>query len=238
MERARRSGSYIPPEKWKTISMLELLDGLRWFPNDPRKPNDYGPALNYAGDVNLVRRPCVAVVGTRAVSHTGAERARTVAHELAKAGIVVVSGLAKGVDTAALTAAIDAGGKVIAVIGTPLDKAYPAENKRLQEVIYQKHLLVSQFESGSTVQQRNFPMRNRVMATISDVTVIIEAGETSGTLHQASECNKLDRWLFIAREVVEDTRLTWPKNYLGKPRTRVLSSMEDLFKALRETGLL
>jgi DNA processing protein len=160
-----------------------------------------------------------------------------VARELAKVGIVVVSGLAKGVDTAALTAAMDAGGKVIAVIGTPLDKAYPAENKRLQERIYQEHLLISQFESGSTVQQRNFPMRNRVMATISDATVIIEAGETSGTLHQALECNKLERWLFIAREVVEDRRLTWPKNHLGKPRTRVLSSIDDLFAALRETGL-
>src|SRR5207247_10097113 len=102
------------------------------------------------------------------------------------AGIVVVSGLARGVDTEALSAAIAAGGRVIAVIGTPIDKAYPAENKRLQEQIYSEHLLISQFPPGRRVYQSNFPERNKLMAAISDATVIIEAGETSGTLHQAA----------------------------------------------------
>ncbi|HZI05182.1 MAG TPA: DNA-processing protein DprA, partial [Archangium sp.] len=188
------------------------------------------------GDLQLVRRPCVAVVGTRNVSPEGAARARRLARELVAAGVVVVSGLAKGVDTEALTAAIEAGGKVVAVIGTPLEQAYPAENKRLQETIYREHLLVSQFPAGSRTFQANFPLRNRTMATISDATVIIEAGETSGTLHQAVACNRLGRWLFITRAVAEDTRLTWPATFLSQKNARVLTATEDVVSILKETA--
>src|SRR5205814_51885 len=111
---------------------------------------------------------------------------------------VIVSGLARGIDTAALMGAIEKGGRTVAVIGTPLDKAYPAENADLQTEIYSHHLLVTPFRIGEQVFKANFPKRNRVMAAISDATVIIEASDTSGTLHQAAECEKLGRWLFIA----------------------------------------
>jgi DNA processing protein len=144
----------------------------------------------------------------------------------------VVSGLAKGVDTEALTAAIDAGGQVIAVIGTPLDKAYPAENARLQERIYDKHLLISQFPPGQRVFQGNFPVRNRLMAALTDATAIVEAGETSGTLHQAKACVRFERWLFIARSAVEDPHLKWPAEFVDKPRVRVLNATSDVLDVL------
>ncbi|OGV71868.1 MAG: DNA processing protein DprA [Lentisphaerae bacterium RIFOXYA12_64_32] len=185
-----------------------------------------------AGDTALVRRPCVAIVGTREVTEAGAARARRLAKELAQAGVVVVSGLAKGVDTEALQCAIENGGKTIAVIGTPLDTAYPAENKRLQETIYREHLLVSQFPQGSRVFPGNFPQRNKVMAAITDATVIMEASDTSGTLHQAAECQRLGRWLFIAHAVVSDKALTWPAKFLGHPRARVLTDSRDLLAVL------
>jgi DNA processing protein len=143
-----------------------------------------------------------------------------------------MSGLAKGIDTEALTAAIEAGGRVVAVIGTPVDKAYPAENKRLQERIYHDHLLISQFPSGGRVFQSNFPVRNRLMAALSDATAIVEAGETSGTLHQATACLKYERWLFIARNVVDNPNLRWPGRFVGKPRTRVLSTTDDVLTVL------
>ena len=92
-------------------------------------------AVWYAGDAELLQRPCVAVVGTREASDDGRARARRLGKELAQRGIVVVSGLAKGIDTEALTTAISAGGSVISVIGTPLDRAYPIENAPLQERI-------------------------------------------------------------------------------------------------------
>jgi DNA processing protein len=144
-----------------------------------------------------------------------------------------VSGLAKGVDTAALTAAIEAGGRTIAVIGTPLSKAYPAENARLQEEIYSTQLLLTPFREGETVYKSNFPKRNRVMAAISDATVIIEASDTSGTLHQAAECQRLGRWLFIAKSVVDDDSLTWPKRFIGQQRVVILEKTDDVVRRIK-----
>lgn len=186
----------------------------------------------YSGDLSLLDGPTVSIVGTRDVSESGWKRAAQLARDLSKNGITVVSGLAKGVDTAALTSAISNGGHVVAVIGTPLNKAYPAENAFLQQQIYTQHLLISPFREGERVFRSNFPARNRVMAALSDATVIIEASDTSGTLHQAAECVRLGRWLFIAKSVVEDPLLTWPKKFLGQPKVNVLSSSADLIDAI------
>jgi len=185
-----------------------------------------------AGDQSLLIRKCVSVVGTREVSEAGWLRAVRLARELADLGIVVVSGLARGVDTAALSSAIKAGGKTIAVIGTSLSKAYPAENYELQETIWKNHLLISPFAEGEQVFKSNFPKRNRVMAAIADATVIIEASDTSGTLHQAAECQRLGRWLFIARSVAENPGLKWPKSFLGQPKAAVLEETSDLVAAI------
>ena len=140
----------------------------------------------------------------------------------------MVSGLAKGIDTEALSAALSAGGAVAAVIGTPLDRAYPIENASLQEHIAAEHLLISQFASGSRTFRSSFPVRNRLMAALSDATVIIEASDTSGTLHQAAECMKLRRWLFIARSVIEDQTLKWPSKFSGYPNVRTLETTDAL----------
>jgi len=184
------------------------------------------------GDISLLHRKCVAVVGTREVTPEGSARSRRLARELAAAGVIVMSGLAKGVDTEALNAAVEAGGRVVAVIGTPVDRAYPAENKRLQERIYREHLLISQFAPGERVFPTNFPERNKLMAALSDATAIIEAGDTSGTLHQAAECGRLGRWLFIAKSVVDNPLLQWPKRFVGQPKVASLSSTEDILKAI------
>src|SRR5207245_7787617 len=162
----------------------ELIDGILMVIPEQQARLVGSSKLWCVGNASLLREKCVAIVGTRAVSPDGAARSRRLACELAAAGVVIISGLAKGVDTEALTAAIDAGGSVVAVIGTPVDRAYPAENKALQERIYREHLLISQFTPGERVFPSNFPERNKLMAAVSDASVIIEAGETSGTLHQ------------------------------------------------------
>jgi DNA processing protein len=124
------------------------------------------------------------------------------------------------------------GGHVVAVIGTPLDKAYPAENKLLQEEIYRDHLLVSQFRNGQRVFRNHFPERNKLMAALSDGTVIIEAGETSRTLHQAAECVRIGRWLFLAQAVIDDKSLSWPTRFTSYEKYRVLRRTEDLLAVL------
>ncbi len=197
--------------------------------------SDSGPSdvrLFYSGDLSVLNHPSVAIVGARAVSDAGILRARRLSRELSQGGLTIVSGLAKGVDTTAHCAAIEVGGRTAAVIGTPLSKAYPAENRALQDEIAAHHLLVSQFEEGSRVFPANFPKRNRVMAAVSDGTVIIEASDSSGTLHQAAECQRLGRWLFILQSVFEDPKLSWPKSFAGYERTRIVRTSEDVLGAL------
>jgi DNA processing protein len=151
---------------------------------------------------------------------------------LAQRGITVVSGLARGVDAAAHLGALEENGHTVAVIGTPLDRAYPAENASLQEDIYRKHLLLTPFPIGERVYPSNFPKRNRVMAAVSDATVIVEASDTSGTLHQAAECGLLGRWLFIMKSVADNPDLKWPAKFIGKERVAILSSTMQIINAI------
>lgn len=188
-------------------------------------------ALYVAGDISLLtRHPRVSIVGSRKASPEGVRRAHKLATLLAKDGVVVVSGLAKGIDTAAHKGAVSAGGRTIAVLGTPLNKYYPSENKDLQDFIAKHHLLVSEFESTQRVQPWFFTKRNRTMALISDASVIVEAGETSGTLSQGRENLRLGRPLFILKSVV-DSSLEWPAQMIEQG-ARVLSEVEDLLPLL------
>jgi DNA processing protein len=230
----KRASNYHPPANPKTTMLSEALRGTQRLPNT-KQLNFLGDAKNYkdvrifyAGDLSLLKRPCVSIVGTREVSEKGISVTDMIARKLVDAGIVVVSGLAYGVDTVAHTAALAQEGKTIAVIGTPLDKASPSENAPLQERIYREHLLISQFPEGEKPQRGNFPVRNRLMATLSDATVVIEASDTSGTLHQAAECTKLGRWLFIAKSVVDNPKLTWPKKFLKYDTCVVLEKVSQI----------
>ena len=206
------------------------------FAEPARSTEASGLDVDYAGDSTLLNYPCAAVVGTRNVSPEGAARARRIAADLVAAGIVVVSGLAKGVDTVALTAAIEAGGRVVGVLGTPLDRATPTENGPLQERMCREHLVISQFPVGTPTLKSHFPQRNRTMATISDGTIIVEASNTSGTLHQAAECTRLGRWLFILKSVTETTGVTWPANFLRYPTTVVVSRSADVIDRILASG--
>lgn len=230
----RAKSNYVPPTQSGAVTLSEALRGTTRL-LESRQLAFLGGAkgngearIYYAGDLSLLACPCVSIVGTRKVSQSGADATDWLARKLTGAGIVIVSGLAYGVDTIAHTAAIAEGGKTIAVIGTPLDKAYPAENAELQRQIYQKHLLISQFRKGEKTYKSSFPARNKLMAVLSDATVVMEATDKSGTLHQAAECTRLGRWLFIAKSVVEDPKVTWPKNFLKYDTCVVLDKASQI----------
>jgi DNA processing protein len=155
--------------------------------------------------------PRVSVIGTRTPTEDGLKIARTLASSLARRGVLVVSGLARGIDTAAHSAAIDSAGRTLAVLGTPLSKAYPSENAALQALIAHDHLVVSQFEEGRPVLPRNFILRNRTMALISDATVIVESGDGGGSLHQGWEALRLGRPLFIHAREFGRSGIEWPR---------------------------
>jgi DNA processing protein len=233
------NGGYTAPMNSAMVPLLNLLQSAKrgpdWatrqldiFKTDASAPEE--APLFCAGDLTLARLPCVSIVGSREATPQGRARATRLARELVEAGVVIVSGLARGIDTAAHLSAIDNGGKTIAVIGTPLSKASPSENASLQETIWRHHLLISPFAEGSQVHRSNFPQRNKVMAAISDATVIVEANDDSGTLHQAVECQKIGRWLFILRTIVETK--AWPRRFLNAKNTVVLENTEQVLRAL------
>lgn len=172
--------------------------------------------LFVAGDVSLVRRgPRVSVIGSRRASDAALQRTRSLVRSLVRRGMVVVSGLAEGIDTAAHETTASAGGKTIAVLGTPLDQYFPVKNRQLQDFLMREHLVVSQFPAGTPVQRGAFPMRNRTMALLSDATIVVEAGEKSGTLHQCWEALRLGRLLFLMENVAKNPSLTWPAQMMS-----------------------
>ena len=148
---------------------------LAEIPNPP-------PVLWTRGDRSLFRGPCIAIVGARAATRDGMETAYQIAGDLARAGVVVVSGLARGIDSAAHTGALDAKGKTIAVLGTGIDRVYPAENKQLHERIAAHGLLVTEFVPGAPPDLFHFPQRNRIISGLSKAVVVVEAREKSGSL--------------------------------------------------------
>lgn len=230
---------YTPPQNVCRTDLADIIDRRGGAPFGSRqldmmfgKDNAREKNIYYVGDLDALRSPAVAIVGTRNVSPQGAARARKLARGLAEANVAVVSGLAEGVDTAALSEALSCGGRVAAVIGTPLDKAYPAKNAAMQEEIYKNHLLLSQFAVGEKTFKSNFPARNRIMAAVTDATVVIEASDTSGTLHQSAECQRLGRWLFIAKSVVENPELTWPAKFLPYEKCVVLETVDDVLSRI------
>lgn len=235
--RQPKAVKYHAPDQPLQVMLSTALRGTARFPQnkqidflkrDSEENNRADMQLFYAGDLSLLQRPCVAIVGTRNVSDMGAKRTRRLARQLVEVGIVVVSGLATGVDAAAHTAAIEGNGRTIAVIGTPLEKVYPTAHARLQEEIYRHHLLLSQFASDTRTFRASFPLRNKLMATLTDATVVMEASDTSGTLHQAAECTRLGRWLFIAKSVVEDASLEWPRKFLKYKTCVPLNDISDI----------
>lgn len=134
------------------------------------------------GDRSVLKALAVAVIGARAASPEGLLAAGEIACDLARAGVVVVSGLARGIDSAAHRGALEGGGKTIAVLGTGIDVVYPAENDGLAEKIAASGLLLTEFPPGAPPVDFHFPRRNRIISGLSKAVVVVEAREKSGSL--------------------------------------------------------
>jgi DNA processing protein len=193
---------------------------------------DQFPNIFFKGTLELLERPCVSVVGTRNPTADGMARAKKVTSILVDLGFVVVSGLAKGIDTVAHRTALECNGLTAAVLGTPIHKIYPAENKVLASEIERQGLILSSALPHEETGRYLFPRRNRLMALLSHATIIIEAGETSGVVHQAAECLKQGRKLLMLKSLVDNAALTWPAGFI-KSGAHVVESVEDLRGLLR-----
>jgi DNA processing protein len=208
------------------------VHGSGEYPNRLRDADHPVEMLYYRGNWELIDTPSVAVVGTRNPSPEGISNAKRIATSLVKHDFTVVSGLAKGIDTIAHKSAIEAGGRTIAVIGTPIFEAYPKENADLQETIARDWLLLSQvpflrYTSQSFNNNRLFfPARNVTMSALTLATVIVEAGNTSGTLIQARAALAQGRKLFILESCFRNSELTWPARFEKEGAIRVRNIRE------------
>lgn len=183
--------------------------------------------LYYQGWWDLVESRSVAIVGTRQPTAEGLARTRKLVRQLVKDNFTIVSGLATGIDTEAHKTAIAQGGRTIAVIGTPLTHNYPKENAALQRHIAENFLLISQVPLRRYEKQDYrfnrlfFPERNVTMSALTAATIIVEAGETSGTLIQARAALQQGRKLFILESCFKNRGLTWPQRFADKGAIRV-----------------
>ena len=156
--------------------------GDRRFPTCLGAIHDPPETLWVSGDVDILSAPCVAIVGSRAASPYALEVARRLGADLARRNVVVVSGMARGVDSAAHRGALEGGGVTIAVFGCGVDVTYPPEHRGLAARIVERGALVSEFPPGTPPRKEHFPQRNRIISGLSLAVVIVEAAEGSGSL--------------------------------------------------------
>jgi DNA processing protein len=163
-------------------NIFAISSGDARYPTALAAIHDPPDTLWIRGDVDVLRTPCVAIVGSRAASPYGLEVARRLGADLARRNITVVSGMARGVDSAAHRGALEGGGVTIAVFGCGVDVIYPREHRTLAERIGERGALVGEFKPGTPPLKRHFPQRNRIISGLSLAVVIVEAAEGSGSL--------------------------------------------------------
>ena len=200
------------------------------YPANLRSVFDCPPLIFTKGSLAVIDAHGVAVVGTRKASREGLARATKLARELAESKITVYSGLAVGIDAAAQTSALRAGGRTVAVIGTGLLKAYPKENAALQYEIASRFAVVSQFWPDEKTERWHFPMRNKVMSGLARATVVVEDGDTSGAKLQAEAAIKHGKPVFLMASLVETYE--WAKKFSQNSGVYTFSRTEELIEGL------
>lgn len=180
--------------------------------------------------------PAVSVVGSREASATGIAMAAGIARALTARRMTVVSGLARGIDAAAHRAALDAGGRTVAVIGCGIGRVYPAENRGLQDEIARRGLVLSQFWPDAPPGKHTFLMRNATMSGYGLATVVVEAGETSGARAQARMAVEHGRQVILTDQVVD--RNEWARLLVGRPGVHVADSVDSVMRAVEQVVAL
>lgn len=221
----------------REIRKAAKVDGVRLttvldddYPSNLRVIYNLPPFLFYRGSLLADDTRSIAVVGTRGASQTGLDTASWVATELARAGVTVLSGLARGIDAAAHAATLDAGGRTIAIMGTGITRCYPAENANLAERIVERGALVSQFWPTAPPARYNFPRRNVVTSGMGQGTVVVEATRTSGAKMQARLALEHGKRVFLLRSLVASQ--TWARDYVSRGAIEV-ESVDDILRFLR-----
>ncbi len=203
----------------------------QFYPDQLREIASPPKTLYIRGE--LPQGPYVAVVGTRKPTDYGRQITYRLAYDLASAGIVVVSGLALGLDGVAHTAAIEAGGKTLAVLGTPIDKIYPASHRGLADTITNGHgAVMSEYEPGFVGHRGVFPARNRIISGLSLGVIVTEAGGKSGSLITVDFALKQNRSVMAVPGNITSPLSSGPNNLLRIGRATAVADIADVFNEL------
>ena len=222
---AEQQASYLTPEDESYPSrLLEIYDP---------------PAVLWVrGDARLLNRAGIAVVGTRQPTPYGAGMAEMLSRDLARRGMVVMSGMARGVDTCAHKGALEAGGATVAVWGTGIDVIYPKENKKLAEqIVAQGGVIVSEFPLGTFPAPQNFPIRNRTLSGMSIGVLVVEGGEYSGTRITARCALEQGRDVYAVPGNATNKN-AWGPNTLIKQGAKLTATWEDIWEDLPSQVLM
>lgn len=225
-------------DRWRRqgIRIIGVLDSA--YPPNLRLAHDRPPAIFLAGELHDTDARAVAVIGSRHPSASGSELAGVISTHLKAMEYVVLSGLAQGIDTAAHAAALRAGGRTLAVIGSGLHHQYPPQNAHLQQEIVRQGAVVSQFWPEAPPTRQRFPQRNALMSGMALASVIVEAGPRSGTRIQARAALAHNRPVFLGRAVLEQQ---WARELAERPGVHVIDAPSQLTDRLAEresTGAL
>lgn len=195
---------------------------------------DDPPLLLFSkGRLEMLKGILVAMVGTRRPTPYGVAATERVSADLARAGVAIVSGMARGVDTAAHRAALSVDGGTVAIFGSAIDHIYPAENRRLAEEIGERGLLLSEYPMGTPAHPQNFPMRNRIVSGISYATVIVEGAQYSGSSITARTAAEQGREVYAIPGPI-NSKMSWVPNLLIKQGARLLQDAQDVISDLPE----
>lgn len=216
------------------------VEVLTWedtrYPERLRAINDPPPVIYIKGELRPTDDWAVALVGTRKATSYGREAARTLATDLARAGVTIVSGLARGIDTQAHRGAIDAGGRTVAVLGSGVDIIYPYENLKLAQEIVEHGALISEYPLGAAPEASNFPPRNRIISGLSRGVIVVEAGEQSGALITADFAADQGRDVFAVPGSIFQ-RGSIGTNRLIRDGAAPVLSANDVLEALNLTSV-
>lgn len=206
------------------------------YPLNLRLIYNLPPFLFYLGKLDPDDTRAVAVVGTRNPTDEGRAETRRITTELVKEGVTILSGLAAGIDSEAHRAALEAGGRTVAVIGTGILRTYPKENSELSKEIGETGAVVSQFFPSSPPANWSFPLRNVVMSGLGQGTVVVEASATSGAKMQARLALEHGKKVFLPRSLVENYE--WAQKYAERIRAVVVDRVEDIVGHLRSVDAI
>ncbi|HEX9164873.1 MAG TPA: DNA-processing protein DprA [Gemmatimonadales bacterium] len=226
----------------REVAAVEAEGGVMLLPGDVHFPDllmpleDQPLCLSAAGDLGLLDRPAVAIVGSRDHSRYGREVCESIASRAALAGLAVVSGMARGLDAVAHEAALQVGGGTIAVLGNGLGVVYPTSNRRLYAAVREHGLLLTESPHGARPMEGSFPRRNRIIAALARVTVVIEAAATSGALITASVANDLSRDVMAVPGPITSARSVGT-NRLIQHGAYPLLGIEDLLARFPEASV-